>query len=761
MTSTAAGGIDPQKVEQVLAQLESLPPLAPVVTRILALTEDAGADVREIINLISTDPSLTTRVLSMLGRAEHGVRSEAISVENAVKMLGLKAIRQITLSVKILQVFGNPESPGEAPADFDRAQFWRHCLGTACAARRIAMAMEGAVEPEEAFVLGLLHDIGKIALTTVMPKSFARIVRTADRERNDIADVERAVLGVDHTVVGRRLAERWGLPQSLLDTIWLHHQPPDALPPSVAAGRHVQIVQLADALVREQRVGYSGNHRFITPSSRLAELLGIAPSDWTAIVESLADEIETRAEWIGVEEITSREVYLRALLQTTEELSELNAALAERNRRLERKGEYFAALGGLNRSISPTATVRDVCGAGAEAIRRALHVHSALVFVTSDDNRWADVGVSDGTIRTEVLERPGDTPDDGPDRDAAIQLAGAGTWISAAGGAFELYSTRYRDALGQGSVWLLPLVRESRWVGGSLFVADAETVASLRRESAEIGALSAALGLAVAQSRARSRAVALSDELAEITRRWAATQAELVKARTLESVVKMAAGAAHELNNPLAVISGRAQMLMARSPDTETSELLGTIVKQTQACSDIVTDLMEFAKPRPPRPEPIGLQELLSSVKAELVGAGLLDAMCLTTDVPSDTLQVWFDREQLHGALRELLENAVAATDSASRLLTVKACAELTEETVAVRVTDNGCGMSKEDLANAMDPFFSHHPAGRRRGLGLARVGRWLRLNGGDIRIQSQPGEGTTVELQLPIPASGRANQPA
>ncbi|MEE8385921.1 MAG: HDOD domain-containing protein, partial [Dehalococcoidia bacterium] len=560
MTSAASSQVQPQKVELILAQLDGLAPLAPIAARVLQLTEDNRSNAREIVQLIESDPSLTARVLSLLSRVEHGVRREAVSVENAVLMLGFDTIRQLVLAVKVMDVFGAAARPSDS-TEFDRLEFWKHCLGVACAAWRIAKTVPSAARPEEAFVLGLLHDIGKDALNSTMPKSFARILRKCEQTHAEMTDVERAVLGVDHAVVGHRLADRWRLPQRLAECIWLHHHAPEALPASVAAGKHVQIVQLADVLVREHRIGFSGNHCSATASGELAARLGLPELDRQAIVESLAKEIESRAAWIGAEEITSSEVYLKALMRSTEELTVTNAALHEQNKRLQRKAEYFAALGWLNQSVSPKASVREVCGAGAEALRREFGVSGVLVFVTSDDHRWVEVGLSSGIVQSEILERPPDAPDDSDDTALAVQTALAGTWIAPPGRSCALLIDRYRGSLGEGPVWLLPLVREQRWIGGALFAADGAAVARLRVDAAEIEALSAAVGLAISQAQAQTAAITLSDELAEANRRLAATQNELLRTKTLETVVAMAAGAAHELNNPLAVISARAQMV--------------------------------------------------------------------------------------------------------------------------------------------------------------------------------------------------------
>lgn len=749
MTSSPPNTTASTDVELILAQLDNLPPLAPVAARILALTTDPKTHARQITQLVGSDPSLTARVLSILGRAHHGLRPEAVTLENSVQLLGFETIRQIALAQKVLEVFGGVAREGDAE-DFSRMEFWKHCLAVACAARQIAMKVRSAIAPEEAFILGLLHDLGKIALYTAMPKSYQRAVRAANQSHGDIAEAELRVLGVDHAIAGHRLAERWALPPRLVDCVWLHHQEPGSLPESVAAGRHVQIVQLADTLAREQRIGYSGNHRILHTSRSLAESLGLHEDDRQAIVESLAEEIEERATWIGAEEITSRDIYLRALLQSTEDLTAANAALSDQNRRLQRKAGCLTALGWLSQAVSPRMAVREVCAAGAEALRRAIGPEAVAVFAAGHEGRWMEVGLSAGAMHSEIINPCAVTTAWQADTTHALRMAEAGVWIMPVGRAFGVVIDRYQGRLGEGQIWLLPIVCQRNWVAGAIFAADPALPAEWRGETAELEALSAAVGLAIAQAQAQSAARTLSDELARINRRWAAMQAEVLRSRTLQSIVAMAAGAAHELNNPLAVISGRAQMLRAAAPDPASREALDTIVRQAHDCSDIVRQLMEFAEPPAARPEHVALQDAVAEASKAVLSEEPASA-ALAIDLPAGLPPVWFDRAQLVRILRELFDNAWEATQPDRRRITIKAAPDLSEETLVVSVSDNGRGMTAEALSRAMDPFFSSRPAGRGRGLGLARVGRWLSDGRGAIRIESTPDVGTSVEIRLPL----------
>lgn len=750
MTTVASTASEPHKVELVLGQLDSLPALSPVVAKILQLTADSKSSATEIVKLIESDPGLSARLLSVLGRAQHGMRRETLTISNAVVLLGFNAVRHLVLSTKVMEVLGPPASAGDDEG-FDRSAFWRYCLGVACAARGLATSVRPALDAEEAFLSGLLHNIGIVALDAVMPKSFARIVRKSNETHENVVDVERSMLGVDHTVVGHRLADRWCLPPRLVECIWLHEQDPAALPPSVAAGRHVQIVQLAAAIVQEQRIGYSGTYRPKVSSRVLAERLGLSDQARKEVAASLVDEIEKRAEWIGLDDLQGRDVYLEALSAATDELSRTNAALTEQNCRLASKARCFAALSWLSRSLSPQASVSEACAATAEALRQALEVATVVVFAPARDRRWTEIGLSDGTSRSEIDEGNLTSPNVASESAFAAKMAVTGTWVAPPGRSFDPIVNRYRQALGTGSIWLLPLLREGTWIAGALFSADPDRVAAWHTEGSEVEAVSTAAGLAIAHAQSQASARSLAEELAAINRQWAVIQAESTRARTLETVVAMAAGAAHEMNNPLAVISGRAQMLRGRAAGEEDRRMLDMIVEQAHNCSHIVTELMDFAKPCTPKTVEIDLAELLESVRAALVSEGVLATPGLELDLPSDTPRVLFDRDQLSRTFRELVRNAVAATDPADRRLTVKARVNLAEKSLVVAMIDNGCGMKPEVLERAMDPFFSHQPAGRRRGLGLARVHQWIRQNGGDVRIESRAGQGTRVELRLPI----------
>ena len=224
-----------KRIELILQQLEQFPTLPAVAVQVIRATANDQASANDVVPLISSDVSLTARILQLVHRADMGVRAEVNTVERAVVLLGFEAVRSAVLALSIFETFSHPSSANQP---FSREEFWKHSLAVGCCAELLAEAQLAAKGREmgastaEAFVCGLLHDLGKVALDAILPKSFARVVEATDLLRGNIADVERSVIGLDHMVVGKRLAERWELPLMIRDCIWLHGQLPEALPPT-------------------------------------------------------------------------------------------------------------------------------------------------------------------------------------------------------------------------------------------------------------------------------------------------------------------------------------------------------------------------------------------------------------------------------------------------------------------------------------------------------------------------------------------------
>jgi signal transduction histidine kinase len=216
----------------------------------------------------------------------------------------------------------------------------------------------------------------------------------------------------------------------------------------------------------------------------------------------------------------------------------------------------------------------------------------------------------------------------------------------------------------------------------------------------------------------------------------------------LAALAEFAAGAGHEINNPLATIVGRAQQLLRDEPDPVRRQSLATIVAQAYRIRDMIGDVMAFARPPTPVLTSLDLSTLVRDVAATLDG-DLLAVKCRTEFHGDHVAPLSADREQLAAVLSELVHNAAEALQPDGGLISLSVTSEA--DIVRLQVHDTGRGFSELEREHAFDPFFSGRSAGRGLGFGLCKVWQILRLHAGTVNIDSSPGGPTTVTVQLPL----------
>lgn len=727
---------DSAQVELILSQIDALPTLSPVATQMLELMLDERVCARDLARLIESDPSLASRVLGLVRRADRAVETE--SVERAVVLLGLGAVRNLVLSVEIFETFSHRVENGAECVD--RAGLWKHALAVGCAAQLLAEmdARGGRVQPEEGFLCGLLHDLGKVVLAACFPRTYDRAAQKADMCLLSLADVEREVFGLDHTIAGRRLALHWKLPGMVEECMWLHHQPEEALPSRIDYPEHVRIVRLADEIVRYLRIGYSGNHRLAATPGDVLTAAGLPASQADVLTGRLFELLEQRAEWIGLSAVSSREMFEEALSRANAQLSQANSSLSESNRKLQLGVSCFEALRAFKAALTEDPSHEAVCRAAAEAARTVLLDQPAGSVGFSPSRQVAVVaaGKQGADVHVEVLPWP---------KAASLAEARSADWQGP-----ELLSAAVCDRLaammGSPPTGWKPILCQGR-VMGAVAVAGVPR----KEEKLALAVLADWAGSWLNGAESRRLAEALNEELAEMNRRLAESQAETARMRSLAMVGEMAAGAAHELNNPLAVISGRAQLLSRDATDEVQRKSAEAIAEHAHKASAIVMELMEFAKPAAPEATAWPIARLLGELRRDWTNRAALSPNQFNLTISDDVPEVWADASQVRKLFDEVIRNAVEAKrESAELRLNVNCWFDVADEKVVVRVEDNGVGMTPDVLERAMDPFFSHRPAGRGRGLGLSRAARYAEVNGGGIRLSSRPGEGTVVLVSLP-----------
>lgn len=786
--STAASpAASAERVELILAQVRGLPTLSPVAARLLALTSADDANFDEIVALIEADMSLTSRMLALCRRAAAGVATTVTTVKRAVVLLGLEAVQSAVLSVSVFDALGlaverrEESQGGNATARFDRVGLWKHSVAVACCAELLARQHpELKVRPDEAFTAGLVHDLGKVALAAILPRSYERVLEAAHARAGDLAAAERAILGVDHHVAGKRLAEHWGLPYYLADAMWLHGQPASALP-NLPHAALVGVVTGADAMCRRLHLGWSGNPQQPPDPVFVAQCANIRPERMAAIEPRLHEMVAQRCGDLGLGEQSPPGLMMESIEQANASLKGMAQSLSKRVTTGRRSVEVLAELRGfLEDTARPTsveATLRSVLGSfvrwgGAQghasgvcppggAPRGATQGGVALVFQARADEPWvlATLGPGGGAVKDGGADESFDlssSPGAGGREGAPASLAEMAGDTSM-GAASDLLAWLARSAPARAGLEPRRLQRLVLHVaGGASALLLHDRAPAGQAEAAYLETLAAAWGAALSAAARQSGARRVSEALAEANRRLVEAQSRLAEADALARLGELAAGAAHEMNNPLTIISGRGQLLAGRTKDAKDREDARAIAEAADRLTGLVTALHTLARPPMPRIEAVSVRDLLESAarrakarvgteRGDPTGVGLAPVK-ISLVSPLDLAGV--DAGQFGRAVEELVANALQAGPTR---VEVQAWSDPHAGTLVLSVRDDGAGMSDHALAHAFDPFFSELPAGRRTGLGLALARRFVGLHGGSVDLASPgPGRGTTATVTLP-----------
>jgi HD-like signal output (HDOD) protein len=280
------------RAHEFLNGLAESPPLVPYEPELLpmlfdATRENSTATLRDIAKLVERSQNLATRLLNIANSAYYVLEFKVTSLERAISVLGLREIRSLVLMVGMVAAIKGVKLPGK----FDTHALWRHHIRTASLAKALADALrseaapktpsgEGApFLPDEAYVAGLLHDLGKVFLASAQPKVWEEIEALRALRECTFAEAETTYWGIDHGIVAARVLHAWKLPLLLTDAINWHHAPRLAPEGGLEAG----LLAVADAMAN---AGYS-------PGDPLdAELLALLPPGVNG--QTLAEALEKR-----------------------------------------------------------------------------------------------------------------------------------------------------------------------------------------------------------------------------------------------------------------------------------------------------------------------------------------------------------------------------------------------------------------------------------------------------------------------------------
>jgi putative nucleotidyltransferase with HDIG domain len=221
-----------------MADLEGLRPFSDVARRVLDEVGNPNFEIGRLQGIIEQDPALATKVLRLANSAAFRPREPCGSVKQAIMVLGARTLGEVAMSLSLMAMFSDSSGVGRAVRD--------HCASTAALVRTLSLQRANA--GTATYIVGLLHDFGKLLLLQAQPAIYLKIHGHDISEPDTIHVREREVLGYDHAVLGAHMLRKWGLPDPIPKIIAWHHQPTRAYAAGGAVALSVALIRLAERI---------------------------------------------------------------------------------------------------------------------------------------------------------------------------------------------------------------------------------------------------------------------------------------------------------------------------------------------------------------------------------------------------------------------------------------------------------------------------------------------------------------------------------
>jgi len=277
-------------LKDLMFEMRSLEPFPGVAARVLELSAKKDVVPSELIDLVQTDPGITSKVLKLCNSAYYGFQREIASLSEAGNLLGVTTLVNLVLTSSAGKYF---KDYGGADDEATESR-WTQCVANAIGARIIA-SRHGKVDPERAYTAGLLENIGHLVLDRFLDSSLEAI-RAVALSGTDVIEAERKVLGMHHAEIGARLTTRWALPEVLVDVIRHHHHPELAGEgKDLAATIHLAEILTQDVL---SEMGETNPLEYEV-NEKACEITGLGKDDLAQLRDVLGDEMARAKEFVN------------------------------------------------------------------------------------------------------------------------------------------------------------------------------------------------------------------------------------------------------------------------------------------------------------------------------------------------------------------------------------------------------------------------------------------------------------------------------
>jgi HD-like signal output (HDOD) protein/two-component sensor histidine kinase len=681
-----------------------LPAMPQMLIRLIAHLQADDLGMQQLATLVATDPGMAAKILSVANSSAYHRSARSVGLEQSMTTLGTDMIKLLVIGESVFQTFNNfPHS-----ASTDLRSFWKHSLSAACIARQLAARMQYA-QPEEAYLAGLLHNVGRLALLSTAPQEYAYNFTARDDE--DLCAVEQRTLQITHAEAGAWLVERWHLDSFLADAVLYHHEPSSKL---AASHPLIRIVRVAHLLASHAIDG-----------ADVADALALCALDRAAaeaLCAGAARQVAVTALDLGID------------LEGADDVIAPPAVAALRDPVQQRLSDDVRNLV-LVSEVGQTFARQQGESALLEAMTRSARIlfdFDNAVILLENASGHALVGTSCATARR-LAEFSVPLDQGGALADAALERKL--TLIPGEAHQIGLAEQQLLRILGTDSMVCVPLVAGARCLGmlvGGLAAWQIAACKKRERFLQSFGVQAAnALDTAMAgRGQARRQLAHVAEEYREASRR-----------------------VVHEVNNPLSIIKNYLSVLDDKLNRQEPVEgEMSILNEEIDRVGSLINGLTEL--PQHDGSGAASLARVVDDVLRLFQATGFVPPqVALVATMSAACGEIECNADVLKQILVNLIKNAVEALPHGGTIEVADRNHVNREQRLYVElvVSDNGPGLPRDVLAGLFSPVRSAKD-GAHRGLGLSIVHGLVTKIGGTITCRSGAA-GTAFEMLLPVAA--------
>ncbi len=272
------------QLEEIVSKIKDMRPLPVAVDQIIELTEDPKATIQDLEDVILKDQVLTTKILRVANSAYYSYNRKISTISQAAVLIGFKAVKGIAFASALSRVM----SPALKGYEMEEYALWHQSQACALVCREISKKIKYNNQ-EEAYIAGLLRDVGKTILSQYMETEYANVLALVLNEGISFNQAEEQVLGFSHMEVGARVAERWNLPKHLVDCIRYHHCPDNSPEENRTL---VNIVHVGDMITMMMGIGMGADGTYYMISERALDAIGMTETMVQELISGVADILQ-------------------------------------------------------------------------------------------------------------------------------------------------------------------------------------------------------------------------------------------------------------------------------------------------------------------------------------------------------------------------------------------------------------------------------------------------------------------------------------